>query len=237
MRIYKEESYEKMSRRAATVMAAQIISKPDSVIGLATGSTPVGMYQNLIEMNKNGDVDFSQVKSVNLDEYVGLDGTHDQSYRYFMNTNLFDHVNIDKNNTYVPNGLAEDFEKECKAYDDRIEAFGGIDMQLLGIGFNGHIGFNEPDTYFEKATHRVKLTPSTIEANSRFFPNGGMPTEAVSMGYKSIFNAKKILLVAGPEKFDILKKALTGPVTPEVPASILQFHPNVVVVYTGNEDL
>lgn len=237
MLIYKEATYELMSKRAAAVMGAQIVAKPDSVLGLATGSTPVGLYQNLIKANKNGDIDFSKVTTVNLDEYVGLDGTHDQSYRYFMNSNLFDHVNIDKNNTFVPNGLAKDFEKECKAYDEHIEQLGGVDMQLLGIGFNGHIGFNEPDDHFDLNTRRIDLTPSTIEANSRFFPNGGMPTQAVSMGYKSIFSAKKILLLAGPEKFDILKKALTGPVTPQVPASLLQLHPNVVVVYTGNEDL
>lgn len=236
MYIYREETYEKMSRRAANVIAAQVISKPDSVLGLATGSSPLGIYKNLIEAYNNGDIDFSKVTSVNLDEYVGLAPTHDQSYRYFMDTNLFDHVNIDKNNTFVPDGLTEDADAHCADYDKHIEQLGGIDLQLLGIGFNGHIGFNEPGDHFVAPTHKVDLTPSTMEANSRFFPNGGMPTQALSMGMKSIFAAKKILLIAGPEKYDIVKKAFTGPITPEVPASLLQLHPNVVVVYTGSED-
>lgn len=236
MRIYREETYEKMSRRAANVIAAQLITKPDSVLGLATGSSPLGIYENLINAYKAGDLDFSQVKSINLDEYVGLSPEHDQSYRYFMDKNLFDQVNIDKNNTYVPDGLTNDHVTFCKGYDKLVEQLGGIDLQLLGIGFNGHIGFNEPGDSFDMDTHCVDLTPSTMEANSRFFPNGGMPTQALTMGLKSIFSAKTILLIAGPEKYDIVKKALTGPVTPQVPASILQLHPNVVVVYTGNED-
>ncbi len=237
MYFYREENYEKLSRRAASIIASQLILKPNSVLGLATGSSPIGTYKNLIEANKNGEVDFSKAISVNLDEYIGLDASHDQSYRYFMNNNLFDHVNIDKNNTYVPNGLANDFEKHCKEYDALVENLGGIDLQLLGIGNNGHIGFNEPDTYFDINTRCVKLTESTMQANSRFFPNGDMPTSAVTMGLKSIFSAKTILLIAGEEKFDIVKRAFTGPVTPEVPASILQLHPNVYVVYVGKEDL
>ncbi len=237
MYIYREESYEKMSRRAANIISAQVIQKPDSVLGLATGSSPLGIYSQLIEWYKKGDLDFKDVTSVNLDEYCGLSPEHDQSYRYFMNHNLFDHINIDKYRTYVPNGLAEDWQTECDNYDKLISALGGIDLQLLGIGFNGHIGFNEPSDCFALATRRVQLTESTLKANSRFFPNGGMPTHALTMGFKSILSAKKILLIAGPEKYDIVQKALKGPVTPEVPASILQLHENVSVVYTADRDI
>lgn len=237
MYIYREESYEKMSRRAANIISAQVIQKPDSVLGLATGSSPLGIYSQLIEWYKKGDLDFKDVTSVNLDEYCGLAPEHDQSYRYFMNHNLFDHINIDKYRTYVPNGLAEDWQTECDNYDKLISALGGIDLQLLGIGYNGHIGFNEPSDHFALATRRVQLTESTLKANSRFFPNGGMPTHALTMGFKSILSAKKILLIAGPEKFDIVQKALKGPVTPEVPASILQLHDNVSIVYTADRDI
>ena len=236
MYLYREENYEKMSRRAANIISAQVICKPDSVLGLATGSSPLGIYKQLIEWYNKGDIDFSKVTSVNLDEYCGLAPTHDQSYRYFMDTNFFDHINIDKFKTFVPNGLTEDWEHECSNYDKLIENLGGIDLQLLGIGFNGHIGFNEPSDHFDIHTRRVELTPSTIEANSRFFPNGGMPTHALTMGLKPILSAKSILLIAGPEKYDIVKRAFTGPVTPEVPASILQLHNNVTVVYTGEKD-
>lgn len=237
MKIYREESYEALSRRAGNFIAAQIIDKPEFVLGLATGSSPVGTYKRLIELNKEGDVDFAKVTTVNLDEYVGLAPEHDQSYRYFMNDNLFNHVNIDKKNTYVPNGMAEDIAKECADYDKFIESIGGIDLQLLGIGFNGHIGFNEPADIFDLNTRRIELTESTMQANSRFFPNGGMPTSALSMGFGAIFNAKKILIIAGEEKYDILKAALTGPVDPKVPASILQFHKDVTVIYVGKEDI
>lgn len=237
MYIYREENYEKMSRRAANIMAAQIIGKPDSVIGLATGSTPLGLYNQLIEKYKNGDLDFKDVTTVNLDEYYGIAPTHEQSYRYFMDSNLFNHINIDKFRTYVPNGMTENWEQECKEYDELIERMGGIDMQLLGIGFNGHIGFNEPSDCFELKTRRLKLTESTMQANSRFFPNGGMPTHALTMGLKAIMSAKKILLIAGPEKYDIVQKAIAGPVTPEVPASLLQLHNDVTIVYTGDKDI
>ena len=236
MYIYREETYEKMSRRAANIISAQVIQKPDSVLGLATGSSPLGIYKQRIEWYNKGDLDFKDVTSVNLDEYCGLPATHDQSYRYFMDTNFFNHINIDKFRTYVPNGMCEDYERECADYDKLISGLGGIDLQLLGIGFNGHIGFNEPSDCFEIKTRRVELTESTIQANSRFFPNGGMPTHALTMGLNSILSAKKILLIAGPEKYDIVKKALTGPVTPKVPASILQLHDNVTVVYTGDRD-
>ena len=237
MYLFRETDYESMSRRAANVIAAQVILKPDAVLGLATGSSPLSVYKLLGEKCAAGEVDFSRVTTVNLDEYCGLPATHEQSYRKFMNDNLFDHINIDKFHTYVPNGMAESFEVECAQYDELIERLGGIDLQLLGIGFNGHIGFNEPDDHFELNTHRVTLTESTTKANSRFFPNGGMPTHALSMGMRAIMNAKKVLLIAGPEKYDIVKRAFTGPVTPEVPASILQLHGNVTVVYTGERDI
>ena len=234
MRYIKVDSYEIMSRKAAAIIAAEIVRKPNCVIGLATGSTPLGTYAQLIEWNKKGDLDFSTVTSVNLDEYYGLDEANDQSYRYFMNKNLFDHINIDKANTYVPNGIAEDIDAECAAYDKRIEDFGGIDIQLLGIGPDGHIGFNEPDTCFVKPTHKVSLDASTIEANSRFFNDiSEVPTSAVTMGMGSIMGAKKVILIAnGLNKKEILEKAFFGPIDPQVPASILQLHPDVTVIYT-----
>lgn len=229
------ETYEELSKKAADIIAAQVILKPNCVLGLATGSSPVGAYKELVKKNKAGEIDFKDVTSVNLDEYKGLDGTHDQSYRYFMNTNLFDHVNIDKANTFVPNGKAEDVKAECEAYDDRIKKI-GIDLQLLGIGFDGHIGFNEPDTCFAKETHVVDLHESTIKANARFFESeADVPRQAVTMGMMSIMSAKKILLVANGEgKKEIVEKAFFGPVTPEVPASILQLHPDVTVIYSKN---
>ena len=233
MRMIKAESYADLSRKAANILAAQVTLKPDCVLGLATGSTPIGTYQKLIEAYKNGDIDFSTVKSVNLDEYCGLDGDNDQSYRYFMNHNLFDHVNINKENTNVPNGKADDMEAECKRYDALIEELGGADIQLLGIGHNGHIGFNEPCDVFEKTTHIVDLGETTIQANARFFASiDEVPRQAITMGIKTIMNAKKILLIAnGQDKKEIVEKAFYGPVTPNVPASILQLHPDVTVIY------
>ena len=230
------KNYEELSKKAANIIAAQVILKPDSVLGLATGSSPVGAYKNLIEMNKNGEVDFSSVTTINLDEYVGLDVENDQSYRYFMNTNLFDHINIVKENTYVPNGCADDLKAEGNAYDQLIKDFGGIDLQLLGIGLDGHIGFNEPDNVFTAATHEVVLDESTIEANSRFFANKeDVPKTAITMGMMSIMQAKKILLVAnGKAKKAIVEKMLYGPIDPMVPASILQLHPDVTVVFSEN---
>lgn len=211
-----------------------MILKPDSVLGLATGSSPLGTYKQLIEWYEKGDIDFSKVTSVNLDEYVGLDGTNDQSYRYFMNKNFFEHINIDINNTFVPNGCAVDLAGEGKRYDEHIAELGGIDLQLLGIGLDGHIGFNEPDKYFVKSTHVVDLHESTIKANSRFFANiDEVPKRAITMGMVSIMQAKKILLIAsGKEKRDILEKAFYGPITPEIPASILQLHPDITVIYS-----
>jgi len=232
MKIYCTENYQQMSRQAANIISAHVILKPNCVLGLATGSTPIGMYQQLIEWYKKGDLDFSQVKSVNLDEYVGLAPTHDQSYRYFMQTNLFDHVNIDVANTNVPNGLAADPQAECQRYNQVIRDLGGIDVQVLGMGHNGHIGFNEPDEAFELETHVVDLQESTIQANSRFFASeADVPRQAMTMGIKSIMQARQILVVvSGEDKADIVKKAFTGPVVPQVPASILQMHPNVVLV-------
>ena len=232
MKIYAADDYQKMSRQAANILSAHVILKPDCVLGLATGSTPIGMYKQLVDWYNKGDLDFSQVKSVNLDEYVGLAPTHDQSYRYFMQTNLFDHVNIDPANTNVPNGLAEDPEAECRRYNQVIRDLGGIDVQVLGMGHNGHIGFNEPDEAFELETHVVDLQESTIKANARFFASEDeVPKKAMTMGIKSIMQARQILVVvSGEDKADIVKRAFTGPVTPNVPASILQMHPNVVLV-------
>ena len=232
MKIYAAEDYQKMSRQAANIISAHVILKPDCVLGLATGSTPIGMYKQLVDWYNKGDLDFSQVKSVNLDEYVGLAPTHDQSYRYFMQTNLFDHVNIDPANTNVPNGLAEDPEAECRRYNQVIRDLGGIDVQVLGMGHNGHIGFNEPGEAFELETHVVDLQESTIKANARFFASENeVPRKAMTMGIKSIMQARQILVVvSGEGKADIVKRAFTGPVTPNVPASILQMHPNVVLV-------
>ena len=232
MRIIEAKNYEDMSKKAAEIIAAQILLKPDAVLGLATGSTPVGTYQNLIKKYEAGELDFSQVSSVNLDEYKGLSGDHDQSYRYFMNENLFNHVNIDKSRTSVPNGLEEDAAKACADYDAVIAAAGGVDLQLLGIGGNGHIGFNEPDKAFEQTTHCVTLEENTRTANARFFSNiDEVPTHAITMGIKTIMQAKQIVLaVSGADKAEILKKVLTGPVTPGIPGSILQMHPDVIVV-------
>ena len=234
MKFITVDTYEKLSRQAANIISAQVILRPDSVLGLATGSSPLGTYKQLIEWYKKGDIDFSQVTSVNLDEYVGLDGTNDQSYRYFMNKNFFEHINIDINNTFVPNGCAVDLAGEGKRYDEHIAELGGIDLQLLGIGLDGHIGFNEPDKYFVKSTHVVDLHESTIKANSRFFANEDeVPKRAITMGMVSIMQAKKILLIAsGKEKRDILEKAFYGPITPEIPASILQLHPDITVIYS-----
>lgn len=232
MRIYKEKDYDAMSRQAANIISAQVILKPDCVLGLATGQTPIGIYKQLIEWYNKGDLDFSEVQTVNLDEYKGLDGQHPQSYRYFMDTNLFNHINIDKAHTHVPNGMAKDDGEECARYDELIHKLGGVDLQLLGIGHNGHIGFNEPNDEFDKETHCVALKQSTIDANSKLFDSADeVPRYAYTMGIKNIMRAKTIVIVAsGVDKAEIVKKAFTGPVTPEVPASILQLHDNVILV-------
>ena len=232
MKIFKMKDYDQMSQKAANLIAAQIITKPDCVLGLATGSSPIGTYKQLIEKYNNGDLDFSKVTTVNLDEYKGLPRDNDQSYYYFMNDNLFDHVNIDKENTHVPNGMIEDSEKECADYEALIASLGGQDLQLLGLGHNGHIGFNEPADDFAKTTHCVYLQESTIEANKRFFASiDDVPRQAYTMGIGTIMKAKKIVVVvSGADKADIVEKAFFGPVTPHVPASILQMHPDVTVV-------
>lgn len=232
MVIYRASDYASMSRKAANIISAQVIMKPDCVLGLATGSTPIGTYKQLIEWYNKGDLDFSRVTSVNLDEYKGLSGDNDQSYRYFMNTNFFDHINIDKSRTFVPDGTDPDSEHACARYNEIIREVGGIDLQLLGLGHNGHIGFNEPGSAFEKETHCVDLTERTIEANKRFFEKEeDVPRQAYTMGIKTIMQAKKILLVvSGEDKAEIVKTAFQGPVTPAVPASILQLHNDVTIV-------
>ena len=230
------KTYEELSRKAANIIGAQVINKPDCVLGLATGSSPIGTYKELIARYENGDLDFSKVTSVNLDEYIGLDGNHDQSYRYFMDNNLFKSINIDPEKTFVPNGCAADVKAEGDAYDEMIKSLGGIDLQLLGIGLDGHIGFNEPDSFFTKETHLVDLDESTIKANARFFQSeNDVPRQAITMGMMSIMQAKKILLIAnGSKKKDILDKAFFGPIDPQVPASILQLHPDLTVIYSEN---
>lgn len=232
MNIVKVKDYEDMSRKAANVISAQVILKPNCVLGLATGSTPIGTYKQLIEWYNKGDLDFSKVSTANLDEYKGLTRENDQSYYYFMYNNLFNHVNIDLANTNIPDGTEPDSDKECTRYNKVIEDLGGIDLQLLGLGFNGHIGFNEPDEEFAKLTHCVDLQPSTIEANKRFFESiDDVPRQAYTMGIKTIMQSKKVLLlVSGEGKAEILRDALFGPVTPHVPASILQLHNDVTVV-------
>lgn len=232
MTIYEGKDYTDVSRKAANILSAQVIMKPRAVLGLATGSTPVGMYKQLVEWYNKGDIDFSQVTSVNLDEYKGLDDSNDQSYRYFMNTHLFDHININKEHTYVPNGKEDDEEKACADYNALIQEVGGIDLQVLGIGGNGHIGFNEPGKSFEQETHCIELTKETIEANARFFESiDDVPKKAYTMGIKNIMLAHKILLIAtGKAKAEALYEAFYGPIIPEVPASILQLHHDVVIV-------
>lgn len=234
MEFIKVKTYAELSEITAKMIIEQVNSKPDSVLGLATGSTPVGTYKKLIEAYKEGKVDFAKVKSVNLDEYCGITEDNDQSYRYFMNTNLFDSINIDKANTYVPCGMVEDFEAEAKRYDGVIAQVGPIDIQILGIGNNGHIGFNEPADKFSEGTNVVNLTETTINANARFFERiEDVPTKAITMGVKSIMDAKKIILIAsGQGKKDIVEKAVYGEVTPMVPASILQKHDNVTVIFS-----
>ena len=232
MNIIKAKDYQDMSRKAANIISAQVIMKPDCVLGLATGSTPVGTYRQLIEWYEKGDLDFSRVSTVNLDEYRGLTHTDPQSYYYFMQENLFDHVNIDKAATHVPDGTNPDAADACAKHEQIIKSLGGIDLQLLGLGNNGHIGFNEPGAAFEKETHLVDLAESTIRANARFFASiDEVPKQAYTMGIRTIMQAKKILVVvSGEGKADIVSRAFFGPVTPEVPASILQMHPDVTVV-------
>ena len=232
MKIIKAKDYNDMSRKAANIISAQVIMKPDCVLGLATGSTPIGTYKQLIEWYEKGDLDFGDVTTVNLDEYRGLPRENDQSYFYFMNHKLFDYVNVNPERTHLPNGMNPDADAECKRYEEVIRSTGGVDLQLLGLGHNGHIGFNEPGEAFETETHCVDLTERTIEANKRFFASiDDVPKQAYTMGIKTIMMAKKILIVvSGEDKAETVKNPFFGPITPQVPASILQMHPDVTIV-------
>lgn len=232
MQILKAKDYYHMSRTAANIISAQVIIKPKCVLGLATGSTPIGTYDQLVRWYEKGDLDFSKVSTINLDEYKGLSPDNEQSYRYFMNQHFFHRINIPIENTYIPDGLELDSRKACEDYNHVIKALGGVDLQLLGIGLNGHIGFNEPGEAFETETHCISLTQSTIDANSRFFASlDEVPKEAYTVGIKTIMQAKKIIVIVnGESKADIVKEAFFGPITPLVPASVLQLHNDVILV-------
>lgn len=225
------ETYAEMSRLAAEAIAAEMEKKKNFALGLATGSTPVGTYGNLIEMNKQGRLDFSEVKTFNLDEYCGLYPSHDQSFNYFMYANLFNYINIRNENVHVPFGMAADYDSWCRDYEAAIQAAGGLDLQLLGMGSNGHIGFNEPAEEFADITHTVQLTESTIKDNSRFFAcKEDVPKSAVTMGIGTILRARKIVMVVnGANKAEGVRAMLKGPVTPKMPASALQNHKDVAV--------
>lgn len=232
MKIIKAKDYNDMSRKAANIISAQVIMKPNCVLGLATGSTPIGTYAQLVEWYQKGDLDFSEVTTVNLDEYKGLTRDNDQSYYYFMNDNLFSKVNINLERTFLPDGMEPDSDKACADYNKIIADVGGVDLQLLGLGHNGHIGFNEPGMAFEAETHCVNLTESTMKANQRFFASmDDVPRQAYTMGIKTIMQAKKILVVvSGEDKAAIVKEAFFGPITPAVQASVLQLHNDVTIV-------
>ncbi len=232
MEIIRARDYDHMSRQAANILSAQVILHPDSVLGLATGSTPIGTYRQLIKWYEKGDLDFRRVRTVNLDEYVGLDARHEQSYARFMRENFFDHINIDRRNTNIPDGMNPSEEMECTRYDAVIRSLGGVDLQLLGLGPNGHIGFNEPADCFTKGTHKVALTEATIQANKRFFESESeVPRYAYTMGILDIMQAERVVMVvSGEGKAEIVKEAFSGPVTPRVPASILQLHKNFTLV-------
>lgn len=232
MNIIITKSYDEMSKKAANFIVSQVILNSESVLGLATGSTPIKTYEYIIDKYKDGEVDFNEVTTFNLDEYIGLGGDNPQSYQYFMNENLFNHINVPKNHIYIPNGLASDVAQECQRYEEEIKRNGGIDLQLLGIGRNGHIGFNEPNVKFEAVTHKVTLDSDTIEANARFFDHiDEVPTEAISMGIKTIMMSKKILLLAsGKNKAEAIRDLVKGPITPTLPASILQLHQDVTLI-------
>ena len=232
MRLIRAKDYQEASRQVANIISAQVILRPDSVLGLATGSSPIGAYRQLIEWYNKGDVDFSRVRSVNLDEYVGLAPSHEQSYAYFMHHNFFDFINIKPENVHLPDGLDPDAEGQGEKYDALIRSLGGVDLQLLGIGRDGHIGFNEPCGEFVKGTHCVELTQDTREANARFFGSIDLvPKTAYTMGILDIMQARRVLMIAsGSSKAAILKDAFWGPVTPQIPASILQLHPDFTLV-------
>lgn len=232
MRIIKVKNYEELSARAAGMIAAQVNIKPQAILGLATGGSPVGVYARLVEMFHRGEVDFSEAATINLDEYRGLSREHIQSYRSFMRENLFNHINVKEENIHIPDGENLNSEAVCREYDEVIRRLGGIDLQLLGMGLNGHIGFNEPGDVFEPDTHCVNLAESTIEANKRFFNSKDeVPKQAYTMGIRPIMQAKKVLMIAnGKDKADIMKQAFTGKVTPKIPASVLQLHPDFTLI-------
>ena len=226
------KDYDEMSKIAYQTIREILINKPDAVLGLATGSTPIGLYKEMIKDYEAGNVSYKNMVSINLDEYVGLPVEHPESYRSFMNRNLFDHIDIDKNNTHVPNGLADDVDQACADYTAFAKAH-PIDVQILGIGGNGHIGFNEPGTAFSSNTHKVELKENTRKDNARFFDNdlSKVPTHAITLGLQDIMGAKLIVLLAsGAGKAKAIKEMVLGPVTPDCPASILQTHPNVIVI-------
>ena len=232
MRVIVCENYKEMSEKAAEIVSSQIILKPDCELGLATGSTPLGMYGKLAEMYKNGDIDFAKVKSFNLDEYYPIKKDNEQSYFRFMNENLFSKINIDLNNTHIPNGETDNPLLECENYEKMIKESGGIDLQILGIGQNGHIGFNEPGANLNPSTHLTKLAENTIKANSRFFDSyDEVPKKALTMGISTILSAKKILLLAsGSNKSCVVSALLKGGINTSVPATMLKTHPDVVLI-------
>ncbi len=232
MHIIKTKDYAQMSKKAAHLIFAQVLMKPNCVLGLATGSTPIGTYKELIQWYEQGDLDFSSVTTANLDEYKGISRENDQSYFYFMNEHLFSHINIHPANTHIPNGMEPDSDKACKDYNSLLHSIGTIDLQLLGLGHNGHIGFNEPKDSFSTRTHCVTLSNRTIEANKRFFPSiDDVPKQAYTMGIQTIMEAKKVLVIVnGEEKASIVNQAFLGPITPLVPASILQLHPDCTLI-------
>lgn len=232
MKLIVVENYDEMSKLAAIKIKEVIESKPDAILGLATGSTPIGTYKELINMNKAGELDFSKVTTINLDEYIGLSEKNTQSYRYFMNENLFNHINIKKENTFIPNGLAKNIEEETKKYDEKIDELGGTDIQILGIGSNGHIAFNEPNDYLTAGSHLTNLAESTISANSRFFNSiDEVPKTAITMGLGQIMKSKKILLLAtGENKAKAIKEVLSGKITTKNPATMLQMHRDVTLI-------
>ncbi|MCH4890771.1 glucosamine-6-phosphate deaminase [Acidaminobacter sp. JC074] len=232
MNVIVVKDYEALSKTAAGLIQSQLMWSPDSVLGLATGSTPVGTYKVLIDLFKKGEINFEDVVTFNLDEYLGLEKSNEQSYYHFMRENLFNHVNVNEDHIHIPNGISDDFEQECLNYESDIVKAGGIDLQILGIGHNGHIGFNEPNVEFEAKTHIVSLDEETIEANKRFFDSvEDVPKKAISMGIKTIMRSKKIILMAsGQGKADIISKLVKDDIRPNLPASVLHLHENVIVL-------
>ena len=234
MKILKVKNYDELSQMTANLIAEQVKQKPTSVLGFATGSTPIGTYEKLVQMYKNGEIDFSNVTTFNLDEYRGLNKKNPQSYHYFMTDSLFSHINLPTININFPNGMASDIAKECNSYENKIARAGGIDLQLLGVGQNGHIGFNEPDEVFHNKTHLVNLSDSTVHANARFFDKvAEVPTTAITMGIGTIMSAKKIVLIAGADKADVIEKLKSETVSPKFPVSVLHYHPDCTVIFVS----